>query len=175
MSIKLVTDDFQSAIAQVEANFAEMFPASTFQYFFLDEYFQRQFEQDRLFGNLFNFFTLLGIWISILGLVGLTSHAVLKRRKEIGIRKVLGASVGSVIQLISKRFVILVLIALTVALPLAYYGISTWMAGYSFAIGIQPYVFIVPIAIILFITLLTTGILALRTAVRNPIEALRYE
>lgn len=175
LSVKLVTDDFQGAIKQVEADFSEMFPASTFQYFFLDEYFQRQFEQDRLFGNLFNFFTLLGIWISVLGLVGLTSHAVLKRRKEIGIRKVLGASVGSVIQLISRRFIYLVLIALTVALPLAYYGISTWMAGYSFAIGIQPYVFIVPIAIILFITLLTTGLLALRTAVRNPVEALRYE
>ena len=175
LSIKLVTDDFQGAIAQVKSEFSSMFPASTFQYFFLDEYFQRQFEQDRLFGRLFNFFTLLGIWISVLGLMGLTSYAVLKRRKEIGIRKVLGASIGSVIRLISKRFVYLVLIALLVAVPLAYYGISTWMAGYSFAIGIQAYVFIIPVAIILAITLLTTGLLAMRTAMRNPVEALRYE
>ena len=175
LSAKLVTDDYQEAIAKVESQFTAMFPASTFQYFFLDEHFQRQFEQDRLFGRLFNFFTLLGIWISVLGLFGLTSHAVLKRRKEIGIRKVLGASIGSVVQLISRRFVYLNLIALSVAVPLAYYGVSSWLANYTFATGISLYIFVVPIAIILVITLLTTGYLALRTAVRNPVEALRYE
>jgi len=99
----------------------------------------------------------------------------LKRRKEIGIRKVLGASVSSVIRLISQRFVYLVIIALSVAIPIAYYGVSSWLLGYTFATQMQAYVFIAPVVIILLITLLTTGILALRTAVRNPVEALRYE
>ena len=173
--VKLNTTDYQGTVAQIESQFREMFAASSFQYFFLDEYFQRQFQQDRLFGQLFNFFTMLGIWISILGLIGLTSHAVLKRRKEIGIRKVLGASVSSVIRLISLRFIYLNVISLLVALPLAYYGVSNWLAGFSFATELQAYVFVLPIVLVLCITLATTILLSLRSATRNPVEALRYE
>jgi len=175
ITLKLSQSNLKESLGIIEEQFSSIFPDSSFDYFFLDEFFERQFAQDKIFGNLFNFFTLLGIWISVLGLFGLTSYAVLKRRKEIGIRKVLGASVGSVIGLISKRFIVLTLISLAIALPIAYMAISTWLESYSFATALKAYVFILPVVIILFITVLTTGIISFRSATSNPVDALQYE
>lgn len=175
LCVRVEGSDYDKALTVIEAQYTSHFPGSTFTYFFLDEFFERQFTEDRIFGKVFNFFTLLGIWISILGLFGLTSYAVLQRRKEIGIRKVLGASVGSVVLLISRRFVYLILIAIGLAIPIAYYATNAWLSSYSFATGLKAYVFVVPVVVLVLITLLTTGLLSMRSATRNPVDSLRYE
>jgi putative ABC transport system permease protein len=175
LCIKVNGDNYESSLKVIADKYANVFPESTFTYFFLDEFFSRQFTEDRIFGKVFNFFTLLGIWISCLGLFGLTSYAVLQRRKEIGIRKVLGASAGSVVRLISSRFVYLTLIAIVIAIPLSYYAVSLWLDSYSFATGIKAYVFVVPVLLLVLITVVTTGALSLRSASRNPVESIRCE
>lgn len=175
LCVRIGGENYQTSLQAIEDKYLTMFPENTFDYFFLDEFFERQFQQDRVFGRLFNFFTLLGVWISVLGLFGLTSYAVLQRRKEIGIRKVLGASVRSVILLISRRFVWLSLIAVAVALPVAYYATNSWLSAYSFATEMRAYVFVLPVVAVLAITLTTTGVLALRSATSNPVDSLRYE
>lgn len=175
LCVRVTSGDYEGALRDIERQYTSHFPGSTFNYFFLDEYFERQFTEDRIFGKVFNFFTLLGIWISCLGLFGLTSYAVLQRRKEIGIRKVLGASVSSVVLLISKRFIYLTLVAIALAIPVAYYATNSWLDSYSFATGIKAYVFIVPMVMLLAITLLTTGLLSLKSATDNPVDSLRYE
>lgn len=175
LCVRVAGNDYEAALGNIESQYTSHFPGSTFTYFFLDEYFERQFTEDRIFGKVFNFFTLLGIWISILGLFGLTSYAVLQRRKEIGIRKVLGASIGSVVLLISKRFVYLTLIAIALAVPIAFYATNSWLNSYSFATGIKAYVFVVPVVVLLAITLLTTGLLSLKSATDNPVDSLRCE
>lgn len=175
LCVKVEGGDYERALTDIESQYTSHFPGSTFTYFFLDEYFERQFTEDRIFGKVFNFFTLLGIWISILGLFGLTSYAVLQRRKEIGIRKVLGASVSSVVLLISKRFIYLTLIAIALAIPIAFYATNSWLESYSFATGMKAYVFVVPVVALLTITLLTTGLLSMRSATSNPVDSLRYE
>ncbi|GAB5527809.1 MAG: ABC transporter permease [Roseivirga sp.] len=175
LCVRVAGGDYEAALKDIESQYTSHFPGSTFTYFFLDEYFERQFTEDRIFGKVFNFFTLLGIWISILGLFGLTSYAVLQRRKEIGIRKVLGASIGSVVLLISKRFIYLTLIAIALAIPIAFYATNSWLDSYSFATGIRAYVFVVPVVVLLAITLLTTGLLSLKSATDNPVDSLRYE
>lgn len=175
LCVRVAGGDYEAALKDIESQYTSHFPGSTFTYFFLDEYFERQFIEDRIFGKVFNFFTLLGIWISILGLFGLTSYAVLQRRKEIGIRKVLGASIGSVVLLISRRFVYLTLIAIAVAVPIAFYATNSWLNSYSFATGIKAYVFVVPVVALLAITLLTTGLLSLKSATDNPVDSLRCE
>ncbi len=175
MIIKSQSDDYAKLLTNLESTYKAIYPNDTFNYFFLDEFFERQFEEDRVFGQVFNFFTILGVWISCLGLFGLTSYAVTLRRKEIGIRKVLGAGIGSVVLLISKRFVFLILLAVLIALPISYYAIEQWLNNYSFATSIKGYVFIIPVFAILVITLITTGALSLKSATRNPVDSLRYE
>lgn len=175
LCVRVNGSEYETALNEIESLYTSHFSGSTFSYFFLDEFFERQFTEDRIFGKVFNFFTLLGIWISCLGLFGLTSYAVLQRRKEIGIRKVLGASVSSVVLLISRRFVYLTLVAITVAIPIAYYATNAWLDSYSFATGLKAYVFVVPVVVLVLITLLTTGLLSMRSATRNPVDSLRYE
>ena len=162
-------------VAEIESAYQEQFPGNPYHYVFLDEFYQRQFEEDLTFGRIFNLFTMLGIWISCLGLIGLTSYTVAQRTKEIGIRKVLGASMQSIILLISSRFFQLVALAVLIAVPISYWAVSEWLSSYSFATAIQPIIFIIPVVAIATITLLTTGLLSLRTGLKNPVDALRYE
>lgn len=175
MIIKSQTDNYSELLVKLESTYKSIYPTDTFNYFFLDEFFAKQFEEDRIFGTVFNFFTILGVWISCLGLFGLTSFAVTQRRKEIGIRKVLGARVVSVVMLITKRFMYLVLLAAIIAIPIAYYAAGIWLSNFTFATSLQAYVFVIPVLLIVLITLITTGALSMRTASKNPVDSLRYE
>jgi putative ABC transport system permease protein len=173
--IKALGDNYTDLLTAVEDTYKSIYPANPFNYFFLDEFFERQFEEDRTFGTVFNFFTILGIWISCLGLFGLVSYAVTQRRKEIGIRKVLGAKLSAIVSLISLRFIYMVGLSIFIAIPLAFYAINLWLANYTFATDLKAYVFIVPVIAVLVLTLLTTVSLSMRTASKNPVDSLRYE
>ena len=164
-----------SLIREIEGTYSAHFAANPFEYVFLDEFFQRQFEEDVVFAKVFDLFTLMGFWISCLGLIGLTSYGVSQKRKEIGIRKVLGATVYGVMFLISKKYVSLVIISVMIAIPISFYAVRSWLSNYSFAADIAVYLFVAPVFIILIITLIMTGLLSFRAAAKNPVESLRYE
>ncbi|MBO3697151.1 ABC transporter permease [Roseivirga sp. E12] len=174
-SLKISAGNAQGVTESLEKIYREHFAGNPFEYFFLDEFFQRQFEEDRTFAKTFNLFTLLGIWISCLGLIGLTLHAVSLRRKEIGIRKVLGAKLLNVVVLVSGKLIYPIVIAVVLSIPVTYYLVNQWLQNYTFATNLGPTVFILPVLAIVLLTLITTSILSIRTGLKNPVDSLRYE
>ncbi|PHN06282.1 ABC transporter permease [Flavilitoribacter nigricans] len=171
-SIKFNTDQLEESLATVEQEWNASFPGNPFSYFFLDEFFDRQYRSDQLFGRLFGIFTALGIFVACIGLLGLSSHTVQKRTKEIGIRKVLGANTEQILVLISREHLGLILVAALVGTPLAYWIMTQWLGNYAFAIDLHWYYFLIPIGILFVIAMLTISFHALRAALANPVEAI---
>lgn len=177
-SAKIQSDDaqsFQSAVAHVESTWAQFFPATPVDYFFLDTYFDDQYRNDRTFGAAFAAFALLAIIVACLGLFGLTAYAALQRTKEVGIRKVLGASGGQIVQLLSREIIWLVVVAAFIALPLSWFLMQTWLESYAYRIDLDWQLFAWPLLGLLAITLGTVSFQIIRTARLNPVKALRYE
>ena len=174
-SIKVNTANLEETIAYAEEQYKSFFPGNPFEYFFADEYFDAQYKSDRQFGQVFGIFTVLAILVACLGLFGLASFIIVKRTKEIGVRKVLGASVGQIIYLLSRDFLLLVIGANIVALPLAYWGISYWLETFPVRMAISPWLFILPFLIVVFIAWATVSLQTLKTANANPAKSLRYE
>ena len=137
--------------------------------------FEQQYQFDQQVGKLFTYFTLLAIFISCLGLLGLAAFTAEQRTKEIGIRKVLGASISNIITLISREFLILLIVANVIAWPIAYYIMNEMMNNYAFRTDIALWVFFVSGLLALFIATLTLSFQAIRAARTNPIKSLRYE
>ncbi len=165
----------QAVIAAVQQAWNTHFPDDPFQYFFLNEFFDRQYQADILFGRVFGFFALLAIAVACLGLFGLSSYNVLQRTKEIGIRKVLGASVVNIVGLLSRDFLKLVALALLIAIPLGWYVMNVWMANFAFRAQIGWWVFALSGITALLIAFLTISLQTVRAAMANPVEALRNE
>lgn len=174
-SLKVNTEDIQGLIAFVQDKWKARFADTPFQYFFLDEYFNRQYLADRRFGRIFSVFTLLAILVAALGLFGLSSFSVARRRKEIGIRKVLGAEVGQILLLLSKEYVRLVLAAGVLALPAAYFLMRCWLDNYAYHIELGWWFFLTPVLAVLLIAALTVSYQSIRAATANPVKALRDE
>ena len=146
-----------------------------FEYTFLDEDFENLLRADRKVGDIFTVFSVLGILIACLGLFGLASFTMEQRTKEIGVRKVLGASVSTIVLLLSREFVILVGIALVLAAPVAYFGMNRWLQDFHYRIDIGPDTFLVAGGLALFITLVTVSYQSLKAALANPVNSLRDE
>ncbi|WP_342648450.1 ABC transporter permease [Mucilaginibacter sp. CSA2-8R] len=159
--------------AQLANLWAETFPDSSFDYFFLDDFYARQYEQDIHFGQVFILFSSITIIIACLGLFGLTTYSTVRRQKEIGVRKVLGASAQSIIGLLSNEMFKLILIAGLIALPLAAIIIYQWLQGYAFRVQITWWQFVLPIAVLMFISFSTTIFLTYKAALSNPVKTLR--
>ena len=141
----------------VKAEWKKFFPGNTFEYFFLDDHFDEQYKADQRFGQVFTLFTSLAILVACLGLFGLASFTTLQRTKEIGIRKVLGASVGNILKLLFREFAFLLLIAFVIAAPVAWLTTSNWLQGYAFRIGLQWTFFVLPFVVIVAIALITVA------------------
>ena len=135
----------------------------------------KKFNDEKRIGNLATFFSILAIFISCLGLFGLASFVAEQRTKEIGIRKVLGATIYNLWQMLSKEFVVLVLIACLIAVPLAYYSLNNWLQNYEYRTTISWWVFAIAIGGALLITLLTVSFQAIKVAIANPVKSLRTE
>jgi ABC-type antimicrobial peptide transport system permease subunit len=164
------------AIKKISPIFDKYNPGSPFDYKFTDTEYAKKFNYEELIGNLSLIISILAIFISCLGLFGLASFMAEQRTKEIGIRKVFGASVANVWGLISQDFVRLVLIACLIACPIAYYGMNTWLKNYKdYKIDIGPGVFILVLVLALIITLITVSFQSIKAAVANPIKSLRNE
>ena len=175
LSVKTPVSHAAEAITLVKSNWDKFFPGNIFEYFFLDDHFDQQYKADQRFGQVFGLFTLLAVLVACLGLFGLASFTTLQRTKEIGIRKVLGASVMRILKLLYQEFAVLLVIAFAIAVPLAWLTVSNWLQGYPFRITIQWYYFIVPFATILVIALLTVSFQSIKAAIANPVKSLRTE
>jgi putative ABC transport system permease protein len=156
-SLKVDPANVSQNIASVKADYEDRFPGNPFEYFFLDEYFNRQYQADQQFGQAFAFFAGLAIFVACLGLFGLASFTTGQRTKEIGVRKVLGASVPDILFLLSKDFLRLVLIACVLALPFAWYIMHQWLQTYAFRIELSWWLFALAGLLVLLIALLTVS------------------
>jgi putative ABC transport system permease protein len=165
----------QETIEKAKQNYEAFFPGNPFDYFFLDDFFNQKYQADQQFGKVFGLFAALAILVACLGLFGLASFTITQRTKEIGIRKVLGASESNILFLLSKDFATLILLSNLIAWPMAYWGINQWLQNYPYRIGLSPWLFIIPALIVLAIALLTISVQTIRTARSNPVKPLRYE
>lgn len=152
-----------------------VFPDQPFEFFFLDDFFNSQYLADEKFGKMLSAFTLLAIIVACLGLYGITSLSITQRIKEVGLRKIMGASIGQIVVLLSKQFVTMVLIAGILAIPIIKITMEKWLANYPYRVEITWWVYLLPIAILLAITCLTTGFKIAKAAMINPSTLLRYE
>lgn len=167
--------DAGTAMAKISTVFNRYNPAFPFIYHFADENYAAKFSQELLIGKLSGIFAALAIFISCLGLFGLASYMAQQRTKEIGIRKVLGASVSQMVLLLSKQFIVLVLLSCLVAAPIAFYFLHGWLQNYYYHIGIGPGVFIISSMGAITITVITISFQAIKAAVMNPVRSLRTE
>ena len=163
------------ALAKIENTFKKYDPATSFEFNFVDEAFDKKFGDEERIGKLASVFAGLAIFISCLGLFGLASFVAEQRTKEIGIRKVVGATVFNLWKLLSKDFVLLVTIACAIAAPLAWYGMNQWLQKYDYQTSISWWIFAAAILGALFITILTVSFQAIKAALTNPIKSLRTE
>jgi putative ABC transport system permease protein len=155
--------------------YESLFPGNPFEYFFLDDLFNQKYQADKQFGQVFGLFAVLAIVVACLGLFGLASFTITQRTKEIGIRKVLGASEKGILLLLSRDFAKLVLLSNMIAWPVAYLGMKQWLQNYPYSINLHPWLFIVPALLILLIALLTISVQTIKTAKSNPVVSLRNE
>lgn len=175
ISLKLSGNNIPTALSHVEKIWRQFIPDFPYQYTFVDESFGQLYEAEQRQGRLFTLFSGVAIFIASLGLFGLAAFATAQRVKEIGIRKVLGASVGNIVTLISKDFVWLVLIASVIAVPVAWYAMSNWLEDFAYRIQLPWWMFALAVSLALAIALLTVSFQAVRAAVANPVESLKTE
>ncbi|WPP48451.1 ABC transporter permease [Catalinimonas niigatensis] len=173
--IKVDNQAIPEALAVAEASWKELNPAYPFEYSFLDESFDAMYKAEARTGKLFNYFAFIAIFISCLGLFGLAAYTAELRTKEVGVRKVMGASVGSILLLFSQDYVKLVLIAFVIATPCAYLLMHRWLEDFAYRTDISPLVFVLAIVFSMAITLLTVGYQSMKAATANPVKSLRSE
>jgi putative ABC transport system permease protein len=174
-AIKFKSSDLAATLKSIRTIWDETYPLDNFEYRFLDEVFDQQYQDDRRFGTLFTLFTLLAILVACLGLQGLATFAIEKRTKEIGIRKVNGATPAQIVIMLTTDFTSLVAVSFVLACPVAYLVMEKWLQNYAYRTGQSWLVFVVAGALALLIAVGTTFFQAYRAATRNPITALRYE
>ncbi|MBT1686925.1 ABC transporter permease [Dawidia soli] len=174
-SIKIKTEDTKHVLASIEGIYKKYFPGNSFEYFFLKDRYNRQYTDDMRFGQIIGIFTGLAIIVACLGLIGLSSYTAMQRTKEIGIRKVLGASVVHIVSLLSADFVRLVLVAAVLSIPIAYFGMQNWLQGYAYRVTPGWVQFVVPLLLVLLIAAVTISFQVLKAAMKNPVDTLKHE
>jgi len=173
--IKANTENYGQLLQGLEQQWKSTLSNIPFDYRFVDKEVEKLYEEEKRLGFISVGFTILAIFISCLGLFGLISYVAEQKKKEIGVRKVLGASVQSVVKLLTKDFIKLVLIAFVLASPMAYYFISRWLEGFTYRIEIKWWVFLASGVLVMVITFLTVGLQSLKSAAANPVKSLRSE
>jgi putative ABC transport system permease protein len=174
-SIKTNTAGISGTLASIEKTYRSTFPGNPFEFFFLDEHFAKQFEEDQRLARLTALFAGLAIFVSCLGLFALAAFVAERRTKEIGIRKVLGASVESLVGLLSKEFILLVGIAIVIATPLAWYAMNAWLQNFEMRIKVAWWMFAVAGFTAVTIAFLTVSFQSIKAALANPVKSLRSE
>ncbi len=173
--VKIRPNDISGTLAYLKKKTAEFAPNNLFEYRFLDDVFNNQYSGDQRRGEIYKYFTFLAIFISCLGLFGMASFTAEQRTKEIGIRKVLGASIANILMMISKNFLMLLLVANLVAWPIAYFLMKSLLSNYAYRTSIGAWIFIVSGIAGIIIALFAVCIKIVRAAFANPVDSLRYE
>jgi putative ABC transport system permease protein len=173
--IKITGSNLQSSIGEIKTAINNIAPGSLFNYSFIEDDLRQLYHSEQRMSNLFKAFALTAIFISCLGLFGLSYYAAQLRIKEVGIRKTLGASIYNILYLLSRNYFIWILAANIIALPWGWFFVREWLHNFAYQTQIGSLPFIITILILFFVTLLTVGYHALKAALANPVEALRYE
>jgi putative ABC transport system permease protein len=175
ISARISPTDVSRSLDFLKAKWQTLVPGQTFQYSFLDEDFDNLYKAEMRLGKIFTVVTFLAIFIACLGLFGLAAFEAVQRTKEMGIRKVLGASVSGIVLLLSKEFTKWVLLANIIAWPVAYYAMNRWLQNFAYRINIGPLIFIQSAVLALIVALLTVSYQAMKVSLANPVDTLRYE
>ncbi len=175
LSIKISGNNIPAASATIKDTWQKYLPELPYQFTFLDENFSKLYESEQRQGTIFIIFACIAIFIACLGLFGLSAFAITQRIKEIGVRKVLGANVGTIVALLSKDFLKLVLIAAILAFPVAWYAMHNWLQDFAYRISIQWWVFVLAGVAAIIIALITVSFQAIKAAIANPVKSLRME
>jgi putative ABC transport system permease protein len=175
LSIKVSGNNMPIALASIEKTWRKYLPEIPYQYTFLDEKFAQLYESEQRQGTIFTIFACIAIFIACLGLFGLSAFEITQRIKEIGVRKVLGANVSSIVTLLSKDFLKLVTIAAIIAFPVAWYSMTHWLNDFAYRINIHWWVFVLSAILALIVALATVSFQAIKAAVANPVKNLRTE
>ncbi|MEQ8927541.1 MAG: FtsX-like permease family protein, partial [Fulvivirga sp.] len=172
LAVKVVGDDIQGVVKNMESSWNELFPEKSFEYTFLEDGIARQYAGFNNFGDMIKYFSLIAIVISCLGLYGMILYTTQSKMKEIGIRKVLGASVGTILKSIFKEFSVLILLAFTIAIPVSYYAAVDWLNAFQYKIEIDVFTYVIGLVVILIVVGITIGYNATKAALINPVETL---
>lgn len=175
VSVRLSTNDLSTIITKIESTYSKLFPGNLFQYSFVDETFDLQYKNDQRFAHLFSIFAGMSIFIACLGLFGLVAFTAQQRTKEIGMRKVLGASVAGIVTLLGKDFLILVLIGFVLSIPVTFYIMNKWLENFAYRINIGIGTFALAGLMAVIIALATVSWQSIKAAVANPVKSLRSE
>ncbi len=175
LSIKIGMSNVSGTLGAMEETWQRFAPAVPFEYWFLDESFDSLYRSEQRFREIFFYFCCLALFIALLGLFGLASCSVEQRTKEIGVRKVLGATAMGITSLLSKDFLKLVIVANIISWPISWFAMNHWLQGFAYRIEIGWWAFLLAGGLALLIALLTVSTQAIRVAVANPVESLRYE
>jgi putative ABC transport system permease protein len=175
ITVAVKSDNYTSLLGKMETTWHKDLPGVPFEYTFLDNEVQKQYETEITLSNIINSFTLMAILISCLGLFGLAAFSAEQRNKEIGIRKVLGASVFNLTTLLSKDFLKLVLIAIVISTPIAWWVMNKWLEGFAYRITMQWWMFAIAGLLAVFIALFTVSFQAIKAAITKPVKSLRTE
>jgi putative ABC transport system permease protein len=174
-SIKLATTNISSSMQSIKKIWEQTFPNYVYEYRFLDDKIASFYKQENQLSQLYKIFAAIAIFLSCLGLYGLASFMAVQRIKEVGIRKVLGATTGSIVYLFSKEFIMLIAIAFAIATPIAWYYMNQWLQGYAYRIDVSWLIFLAGGFAAIVIALATISFQAIKAAVANPVKSLRTE
>jgi len=174
-SIKLNPEQASATVASIKKIWDRYFPADPFHYFYLDDFFGHQYDENKRFGDVFGIFSLLAVMIACLGLLALSAYNVLQRTKEIGIRKVLGARVQDLVLILSKDFLLLVLIAFVLAIPVSVWAMEHWLQSFAYRIHISWWIYALAGFLSFLIAMITLSFQAVKAALANPVTSLRSE
>jgi putative ABC transport system permease protein len=170
--VKVKSANMPSTINSLKKVWAKFFPQYPFEYSFLDESIEKMYKSEEQYSKVISTFSVVALFIACLGLLGLASFVTEQRKKEIGIRKVQGASMKSIVQLVSNEFLILVIVSNVIAWPVAYFFMNKWLISFAYRINISIWTFISSGALALIIALLTVGFQAVKAAVANPVKSI---
>jgi ABC-type antimicrobial peptide transport system permease subunit len=174
-SIKLSTTNIASSMQSIKKIWEQTFPNHVYEYRFLDDKIASFYKQETQLSQLYKIFAAIAIFLSCLGLYGLASFMAMQRIKEVGIRKVLGATTGNIVYLFSKEFIVLIAIAFAIATPIAWYYMNQWLQGYAYRINVSWLVFLAGGLVAIVIALATISFQAIKAAIANPVKSLRTE
>lgn len=174
-AIKISAQNSKDSIQTIENRYKDIFPGNPFEYYFLEDYFNQQYLSDELFGKVIGLFTFLAVFVTCLGIFGMSSYTAIQRTREIGIRKVLGASTGGILRLFIKEFIVLIGLSLIVAWPLAYWGMQRWLQSFAYRMSWSMLLLLLPLILLVLVTFMSMSFTVIKAAHSNPVDSIKYE